>query len=273
MLKQPKGNHIKAWGYTATALYATKQWELASKVGSGTPDCQHGMLPGLPNPCVSAQPLQCTDCFEKTFGCVIKRQHRAARMRHACQTMTPRAQNIHKTCTNCPISARPCSGLWRNLFPGACLQACHLAIRIDKEDPTAVKITGAIERMKIKAGLGVSQCATTKEIHRKLLQTQPAVVRSKQTATATSPEAVCTWGGSSCATQPEAQPLEGLQQAVEEPISAPETSKTQKVRRPAALMLQTSTAVLHILHVAISETACSRVSGCSAANKWFCAVS
>ena len=106
---------------------------------------------------------------------------------------------------------------------------------IDEEDPTAVSLLGVIERRKLKAGLGVSQGAIfNKEIHQKLLQRQPAGVRSRHSAAKTCLEAVCAQGGSSCATQPEAQPLEGLQQAVEGPISVPETSETQKVRRPAA---------------------------------------
>ena len=158
--------------------------------------------------------------------------------------------------------------MWLILFPAACLQACHLAISINEEDPTAIKLLDTIERFKIKAGLGVSPGASTKEeSHNKLLQTQPAVVRGRQLATATSPEAVCAQGGSSCATQPGAQPLEGLQQAVEEPNCGPETSKTQKVMRPAALRIQT---ILPVHHVCMQPSGKLRAQGSVAAALQMC---
>eukprot|EP00891_Asterochloris_glomerata_P003713 jgi/Astpho2/3713/fgenesh1_pg.00060_%23_30_t len=111
MLKQPKGNHVKAWAYTATASLSLKHWDLAIK-------------------------------------------------------------------------------------------ACHMA------------------RRKVKAGLRVSQGATTKEqVYQELLKRHPAVVRSRQSTAKTCPQA-----GSSCATHPEEQ-----LQAGEELIVGPQTCNTQQV--------------------------------------------
>ena len=236
MLKQPKSDHVKAWAYTATALFATTQWELAMKVGSGRPDCQHGVLPGLPNHVPLLSPLIAQAAVRRRPQ-VSSQGTSSAQMRPCLPDHDPSVQNVHRTSINCPVNAWPCSGLWLNLSPGACPQACHLAVSIDVESPTAVKLLGALEKVQKRAGLGVSQAPTTKqEIQKEQLKRHPAVARSRHSATVTCPGAVCARGGSRWATQPEAQPLEGLQQAVYEPISGPETSRTQKVRQPAALV-------------------------------------
>lgn len=101
-----------------------------------------------------------------------------------------------------------------------------MAVSTDRDDPTAKKLLDLMERRKVKAGLGVSQGATTKEqVYQELLKRHPAVVRSRQSTAKTCPQAVCAQAGSSCATHPEEQ-----LQAGEELIVGPQTCNTQQVR-------------------------------------------